>query len=375
MASMNDKDYYAILGVSESATTEEIRKAFQQKARKLHPDVNKEPDAEERFKEVSEAYAVLSDADKRKRYDAMRSGNPFAGASSGSSAGYGYGGYGDPFAGGPFAWGPFGTGYNTGASRKKSRSYNPRAGKDVVFEVNLDAEKAKAGCRRGVTYQRYAACDVCHGAGSVHSEHAETCPTCQGRGRISVDLGSIFGIGVMEMECPECEGTGKVVADPCQACGGSGRTLTASEVVVDIPADSHDGDEVRVKGMGNAGTNGEAAGDFVARVVVPEERLNPRAANGFYLVGFALPFLVFGLLAGTFSTVSVFVIVLMALGMFMGFRDGVGKGARWWRHVGAAIGNGVSSGLVLALFFTAMMSCSVGAGRAGYVGGYGGVRG
>ena len=371
MASMNDKDYYAILGVEKDATTDEIRKAFQKKARKLHPDVNKEPDAEEKFKEVSEAYAVLSDEDKRKRYDAMRSGNPFAG----SSAGYGSpsaGGYGDPFGGmgGPFAWGPFGGGFNTGAGRgRQSRSYNPRAGADVVFEVNLDADKAAKGCRRGVTYQRYAACDVCHGAGSVHAEHPETCPTCGGRGRISLDLGSLLGFGVVEMECPECEGTGKVVADPCDACGGSGRTLTASEVVVDIPAGSHDGDEVRVKGMGNAGTNGEAAGDFVARVVVPEERLDPRAANGFYLVGFALPFIVFGALSHTLGSVALFVAFLLLFGLYSGFRHGIGKGARWWKHAAAAIGNGASSGLVLAIFFTSMMSCTVGVGRAGYTGG------
>lgn len=371
MASMNDKDYYEILGVPKDATTEQIRKAFQQKARKLHPDVNKAPDAEERFKEVSEAYAVLSDDEKRKRYDAMRSGAPF---SQGGYAGSGYGG--SPYAGGgPYAWGPFGpSGFGGASRRRSSRAYNPRAGADVTVEVQLDAEAARAGAKRGVTYQRYAACDVCHGSGSVHAEHSESCPTCGGRGRISVDLGSIFGIGVMEMECPECEGTGRVVSDPCSACGGTGRTLTASEVVVEVPADSHDGDEVRVPGMGNAGTNGEAAGDFVARVVVPEERLDPRAANGFYLVGFALPFLVFGLLAGTFGSVSVFVVVLMALGLFMGFRNGVGKNARWWRHVAQAIGNGVSSGVVLALFFTLMMSCSVGAGRAGYTGGTAGGR-
>ena len=374
MASMNDKDYYEILGVPKDATTDQIRKAFQQKARKLHPDVNKEPDAEERFKEVSEAYAVLSDADKRKRYDAMRSGSPFAGA----SAGYGQGGYnrgyGDPFAGaGPFAWGPFGTGYVSSSRRSSSRAYNPRAGADVVFELNLDAEKAKAGCRRGVTYQRYAACDVCHGAGSVRSEHAETCPTCGGRGRISVDLGSIFGIGVMEMECPECEGTGKVVADPCEACGGSGRTLTASEVVVDVPAGSHDGDEVRVPGMGNAGTNGEKPGDFVARVVVPEERLTNRAANGFYLVGFALPFVVLSLI--TSGTASFFGCFLLVVGLVIGFGNGVGKSGRWWRHAGAAIGNGISSGIVLAIFFTALNSCTVGLGTRGYVGSGVGVRG
>ena len=378
MASMNEKDYYDILGVDKDATTDQIRKAFQQKARKLHPDVNKEPDAEERFKGVSEAYAVLSDADKRKRYDAMRSGNPFAGASTGSPAGYGS--YGDPFGGaGPFGWGPFGAGYNTGAGRSgRSRSYKPRAGKDVVFEVNISAEKAKEGCRRGVTYQRYVSCDACGGQGSVRSERAETCPTCGGSGRMEVDLSGIFGVGVMTMECPECEGSGKVVVDPCDVCGGSGRVLSASEAVIDVPANSHDGDEVRREGMGNAGTNGEAAGDFVARVVVPEERLTASATRGFYLVGFALPFLVFGAIAGTLSSVSLFVAVFIVLGLFMGFREGVRKSPRWWRHVAEAIGNGVSSGIVLALFFTAMVSCSTGLGHSGYMGapsGMVGVRG
>ena len=361
MASMNDKDYYAILGVSKDASTEEIRKAFQQKARKLHPDVNKEPDAEERFKEVSEAYAVLSDDEKRRRYDAMRSGNPFA-AGYGSAAPQGYS---DPFAGGPYAWGPFGA-----SSRRQSRAYRPRQGADVVVEVTVDAAKAAAGVRRGVTYQRYASCDHCHGTGSVEAEHSETCPTCGGRGRISVDLGSIFGIGVMEMECPECEGTGRVVADPCDVCGGSGRTLTASEVVVDIPAGSHDGDEVRVSGMGNAGTNGEAAGDFVARVCVPEERLAPSQANGFYLVGFAIPFIVCGLLTNTLASMSFFVAILLIAGLAKAFRGGVGKSRRWWRNAGMALGNGASSGLTMAILLTFMFSCTAGLGRVGYMGRY-----
>ena len=137
MASMNDKDYYAILGVEKDASTDDIRKAFQQKARKLHPDINKEPDAEERFKEVSEAYAVLSDPDKRKRYDALRSGNPFAGYGSSPSQ---QGGYSDPFGfgGGPFGWGPFGN----ATSRRRSRAYRPRAGADVVYELTVDAKTA-----------------------------------------------------------------------------------------------------------------------------------------------------------------------------------------------------------------------------------------
>ena len=125
--------------------------------------------------------------------------------------------------------------------------------------------------------------------------------------------------------------------------------------------------------MGNAGTNGEASGDFVARVVVPEERLDPRAANGFYLAGFALPFFVLDMISqvmmyGAVVGVSVFALFFIVIGLFIGFRGGVGRGATWWKHVGAAVGNGFSSGFVLALFFTAFTSCSAGLGRAGYAG-------
>lgn len=351
MASMNDKDYYAILGVEKDASTDDIRKAFQQKARKLHPDVNKEPDAEERFKEVSEAYAVLSDPDKRKRYDAMRSGNPFAGAGTGAPAQPG--GYADPFGfgGNPFGWGPFGG----TSSRGRSRAYRPRAGADVVYELTLDAQTAADGVRRGVTYQRYASCDVCHGSGSVESDHPATCPTCGGRGHITVDTG-LFG--VMAMTCPECEGTGRVVADPCSACGGSGRTLSASEVVVDVPAGTHDGDEIRVPGMGNAGTNGSEAGDFVCRVCVPEERLTRRQASGFNLIGFALPFLAFGLFAGTLSSLVVFIVLLVVFGGYFVVRDGIKGSARWWRNAGVAVLNGISNGFFMALFIAMMFSCT-----------------
>lgn len=360
MASMNDKDYYAILGVEKDASTEDIRKAFQQKARKLHPDVNKAPDAEEKFKEVSEAYAVLSDPEKRSRYDAMRSGSPFAGSTgtTGSpyAGGYGYGG------GDPFGWGfPFGTnGYSRRASsRGRSRSYNPRVGSDVIFDLTLDAATAEKGASRGVTYQRYAACEVCHGKGSVQAEHSETCPTCHGTGRISVDLTGLFGFGVMDMECPECEGTGRVVADPCDACGGSGRVLTASEVVVSVPAGSHDGDLIRVKGMGNAGTNGSASGDFVCRVVVPEERLNPYQASGFRILGFDLPFLVFGALSNSLMGLLAFIVVIAAVGVAFVVRGGGFKtNSRWWRNALASLGNGAANGLLIALLMASMFSCT-----------------
>ena len=140
MSAMTDKNYYEILGVSSDATTEEIRKAFQKKARTLHPDVNKAPDAEEKFKEVSEAYAVLSDEDKRRRYDAMRSGAPFMGSSTSSAPqspfGGGFGGYGGmPFGG----FGGFG---GFGAQRGRATAYNPRSGADVVYDIELDSKTA-----------------------------------------------------------------------------------------------------------------------------------------------------------------------------------------------------------------------------------------
>ena len=354
MAAMNEKDYYAILGVEKDATGEQIRKAFQQKARKLHPDVNKEPDAEERFKEVSEAYAVLSDDAKRQRYDAMRSGSPFGGAAGGYASPAGTAG--GSYTGDPFDWGfPFGGSY-TSRRTTRSRSYNPKAGADIVFEVTLDDETAAEGTRRGVSFQRYATCDVCHGHGSVEHTHAVTCPTCGGSGRMTVDLASRFGFGVVEMTCPECEGTGRVVEDPCTSCGGSGRVLTASEVVVDIPANTHDGDTIRVEGMGNAGTNGESSGDFVCRVLLPSERVTARQATGLGIIGFSLPFIVLGLVSESWRFNMVMGCLMVAFGAAQLLADGVSGNARWLRNAAKAVGSGAVRAVVLVLLMLALVS-------------------
>lgn len=366
MSSMTEKNYYEILGVSETASTEEIRKAFQKKARTLHPDVNKAPDAEERFKEVSEAYAVLSDDTKRRRYDTMRSGVPFAGGSSSAGApqspfggGYGYGGSGFPFGG----FGGF------GAQRRRATAFNPQAGADVVYQLELDPKQAAEGVRRGITFQRYVTCDVCHGTGSEETEKARVCPTCGGTGTIDVDLSSIFGgmgFGAMQVQCPECEGTGRVVADPCHYCSGTGRVLSASEVVVDIPAKSHDGDVVRVPGMGNAGTNGGDTGDLLVRVGVPAERLAPEAAMGFQLVGFVLPFIALGLFFNVLESITFVIVVPLVIGLVLIARGGLGRhNGLWWRNAGMQVLSGLSNGFFVALFITLMMSCSQNLGRAG----------
>ena len=366
---MNDKDYYAILGVEHDADDAQIRKVFQKLARKYHPDINKEPGAEEKFKEISEAYAVLSDPDKRRRYDAMSSGNPFAGGYGGSSAGAGSV---DPFGDMGGFWGfPF-SGRGPRSSQGRSRAYNPKAGGDVVYQLDLDDEQAKSGVRRGVTYQRYVACDVCHGMGSVHADHARTCPTCGGSGHISVDLASLLGLGVMNMVCPECEGSGKVVADPCDACGGTGRVLSASEVVVEVPANSHDGDTVRVSGMGNAGTNGSTTGDFVCRVGVPSERLSPQAGQGFQLIGFATPFLILGLILNVLSQMALIIAVPLVVGLVFVLKSGnvFKRSKTWWSNAWRHFVNGAMNGATIAVFMALMVSCMSGLGTRGY-GGYG----
>ena len=354
MAAMNEKDYYAILEVDKDATTDEIRKAFQQKARKLHPDVNKEPDAEERFKEVSEAYAVLSDEGKRRRYDAMRSGSPFGGAAGGYASPAGTAG--DYYSGDPFEWGfPFGGSYTSRRTTTRSRAYNPKAGADIVFEVTLDDDTASNGVRRGVSYQRYATCEACHGHGSVEHTQPITCPTCGGTGHMAVDLTTLFGFGVIEVTCPECEGAGRVVEDPCSSCGGSGRVLSASEVVIDIPAHVHDGDTVRVEGMGNAGTNGQPSGDFVCKVELPSERLTARQSWGCWLIGLVTPLFVLGLLSGT--TIGS-MLVLIGIALFMILRDGVKANPGWWSNARRAFVSGAGNGVPLMFLMLTLSMCT-----------------
>lgn len=361
MATMNEKDYYAILGVDKDASQKDIQRAFQQKARKLHPDVNKAPDAEERFKEISEAYAVLSDEQKRARYDAMRSGNPFAGGTAspyaGGAGGYA-GGYGSPFGGGF----PFGGAWTQQTGRRRGgSSYNPEAGADVVVDVELTADEVKKGVCKGIKYRRYEPCDHCGGSGSVSSEHSHTCPSCGGTGTIGVDMSFLFGGGLFQMVCPECNGSGKVVADPCPECGGSGRRQVYAEAVVEFPAGVHDGETVRVAGMGHAGTNGARSGDLVGRAHVAAERLEGPAYQGFYIMGFVVPFLVLSLVSGVFSLFALICLVPFVVGLFQVLRDDVlHRTSLWWRRGAQRFVTGCGNALFYALIAVWFASCSMG---------------
>ena len=356
MAGANDKDYYEILGVSPDASQKEIQKAFQNKARKLHPDVSDDPDAEEKFKEVSEAYAVLSDEEKRAQYDALRS-NPYASAGGNSAyGGYDQGGY---YTGG---WGfPFGYGYSTGtAQRRAARSYHPEAGSDVVVEVDLNRDQSAKGARRAVKYTRYEPCGRCNGSGSVSSETTHACPVCGGSGSIDVDLSFLFGPGAMgHQTCSACGGSGRVVADPCPDCDGSGRVQVTAEAVVEFPENTHDGDEVRIKGRGNAGTNGAEAGDLVGRARVESERLEGRAHSGFSLIGFVLPYLVLSTLFGAYAGLYIICLVLLVMGVVMVLSDKVTtRSSTWWKRGFKQLGSCALDGLIFAIFVFMISGCT-----------------
>ena len=345
------RDYYEVLGVSKSATDDEIKKAYRSLAKKYHPDVNKAPDAEEKFKEINEAYEVLSDPDKRQKYDQFG----FAGM-DGAQADGGFGQYGG-FTSGSFDdlndifssffggdMGGFG-----GSRRSSSRaSSQPRKGQDRLMRMDITFMEACFGTTKTLNLTVDEVCSACGGSGAASPSDIEDCPTCHGTGRISVDLTGLFGFGVMDMECPECEGTGRVVADPCDACGGSGRVLTASEVVIDIPAGVHDGDTVRVEGMGNAGTNAQASGDFVVRVSLPSERLDGTQAMGFWLLGFCAPFVVLSIMMGAMFGMT---IPMLLIGLYLAFRSGVNKSSGWWRNASKSFARGASNGI----FWTAVL--------------------
>ena len=364
MAGMNDKDYYAILGVSKDADKREIQKAFQQKARKLHPDVNKALDAEEKFKEVSEAYAVLSDDQKRARYDAMRSGNPFGGygasaasnpyAGGAASRGSYYGGFsGFPFGG---MWGE-----PTRSGRSGSQAYNPEEGADVVVDVDLTPEDIKNGVRKGIKYRRYEPCDHCHGSGSVSSDHAHVCPSCGGTGAMDVDMSFLFGGGMFQMVCPECNGSGKVISDPCPSCGGTGRQQVMAEAVIEFPAGVHDGSTVRIKGMGHAGTNGAPSGDLVGRARVAAERLDAKAQQGFKLMGMAAPFLLLALMGGAFTFFSALCLIPFVFGAITVIREVPSHRSMIWLKRGLSVfANGMLNALFYVLLLMWFASCTRG---------------
>ena len=256
------KDYYEVLGVSKDADVRTIKRAFLKLARKLHPDVSSEPDAEERFKEVNEAYSVLSDDEKRANYD--RYGDPNGPSGFGSD----YVDVSDIFGGSGFGFGDIFDSFFGGAGRGGSGAQARTRGRDMGIRLQITLEEAAAGCTKTLAYERLAPCDDCGGTGAAEGGHMATCSRCHGTGRVVEVQRTIFGQMQTQSACPDCGGTGHVIDHPCETCGGQGRTPSREKVEVKIPAGIHSGQTVSVAGKGEAGLRGDACGDLVVSVEV-----------------------------------------------------------------------------------------------------------
>ena len=268
------RDYYEVLGVGKNASDNEIKSAYRKLAKKYHPDLNPgDKEAEEKFKEVNEANDVLSDPEKRKRYDqfGFAGVDPNYAAQQGGGAG-GFGGgfggvdlgdlFGDIFGSGGFSgFGGFG-----GSSRANPNA--PRKGHDIQASVILTFEEAAHGCSKTVTINRQETCRDCGGSGAEHGTSPETCPHCGGRGYVVTQQRTPFGVMQSQQPCSYCGGRGTIIKNPCRTCRGTGKTGARKTLEVRIPAGIDDDQNIALRGQGDAGSNGGPAGDVIVHVTV-----------------------------------------------------------------------------------------------------------
>jgi len=259
-------DLYAVLGVERDASADDIKRAFRRKARELHPDVNKAPDAEERFKEVNAAYDVLSDPDKRRQYDQF--GTVGRGPSGpGGPGGYQYVDLGDLFGGGGgagFDMGDLFSAFFGGVSG--ARGGVRLEGRDMAMALSITLEEAATGVEKEIVLDRLAPCDVCGGSGSAEGSGTVICPDCNGRGQRVVTRQTFLGTMQTAAPCERCGATGHIVENPCEECQGSGRVPDRQHVKVTVPAGVRDGQQIRLRGLGEAGIRGAAAGDLLVQI-------------------------------------------------------------------------------------------------------------
>ena len=264
----NKRDYYEALGVPSDSSEEEIRRAFRRLALEYHPDRNREPEAEEKFKEINEAYQVLRNADKRSAYD--RFGHAGVGIDGGQGQGFEgfdtFGGFGDIF---DAFFGGFGTRVRTG----------PRRGSDLQMELTLSFEEAALGVQKGVEVSRIEVCERCRGSRSEPGTSPAQCPNCRGAGQVRRAQQSLFGQFVQVVTCTTCQGEGQVISQPCSRCRGSGQERQTRTLEVNIPAGVEDGSQIRLSGEGGAGSRGGTAGDLFILLHVKGHKLFARSGS------------------------------------------------------------------------------------------------
>ena len=269
------RDYYEVLGLQKSATADEIKKAYRKLAKENHPDLHPgDKAAEERFKEINEAYEILSDADKRAKYDQYGHAafDPNAGFGAGGFGGFGdFGDLGDIFGD---IFGGFGFG---GGSRSNPNA--PRQGESVRSSVTISFEEAAFGCKKDVTVGRVESCPDCKGSGCAPGTTAEVCPDCKGTGTVRTTQRTPFGMAQSTGPCNKCRGTGKIIHQPCTKCRGMGRIRRQHKINVTIPAGIDDGQTISLRGQGGEGVNGGPAGDLLVTVIVQPHAYFEREGN------------------------------------------------------------------------------------------------
>lgn len=263
------RDLYEILGVSRDATQDEIKRAYRRLAREHHPDVNSDPAAEDRFKEVAAAYEILSDPEKRQQYDLYGQGRgpmdfPFADVADLFEAFFGAGTF--------------------GRRRTATRRTRTQHGEDVYAQVSLTFREAAFGVRREIAVQKLDACDRCGGSGSEPGTEPARCRTCGGTGQVQDVRRSIFGTVMTAHPCGTCEGTGEEIVSPCERCEGRGRIPVETTVPVDIPAGVSDGLELRIAGAGHAGRAGGTPGDLYLSLAVEDDPVFERRGQDVFAV-------------------------------------------------------------------------------------------
>jgi molecular chaperone DnaJ len=276
------RDYYEVLGVSKTATQDEIKSAYRKLAKQYHPDLNKSPDAPAKFKEVQEAYEVLSDQQKRSQYDQFghaafdnNGANGFQQGFNGFQGGAGFSDFGDI--------NDIFSSFFGGGSTRSRRSNMPRKGEDRMVQVKINFDQAVKGTKVDIPLSYVDVCPDCKGTGAKSQNDIETCKTCHGQGRVRARRQTIFGVMESEEECPTCHGKGKTVKHYCDHCHGSGRVQVNETITVNIPHGVDTGDKIRINGKGEPGVNGGESGDLIIQMDVSPSQTFVRKGADVYI--------------------------------------------------------------------------------------------
>lgn len=264
---MAKRDFYEVLGVNKSASKDEIKSAYRKLAKKYHPDINKEPGAEEKFKEVQEAWDVLGDDKKRQMYDqfgmaAFEQGASTGGAGNPFGAGFGSQGFGDINLGDIFS------SFFGGGRSSRRTNVGPQKGEDVLQRIRVQFMDAILGKKVLVPVEYDEPCKTCGGTGAKSPSAIKTCPKCGGKGYVTVETPSLFGMMQSQRVCPDCGGSGKIITDKCPDCNGKGYTHIKRDMEVNIPAGINQGQQIVVRGKGGHGINGGPSGDLYLEIVL-----------------------------------------------------------------------------------------------------------